>query len=221
MTGSSDGPSALTDILDVSRETQDRLELFAELLRKWQASTNLVAPGTLPSLWRRHIADSAQLVPLFPNAVKWVDLGSGGGFPAVVVAILLRGRAGAEVHMVESDQRKSAFLRQAIRLTDAPAEVHTGRIEQVLAAWTPPVEMVSSRALAPLHRLFALSVPLFEAGARGAFHKGLDFDEEISEASKSWTADMVIHRSKTDSAGVILEVRHLTRGPAALPGASP
>jgi 16S rRNA (guanine527-N7)-methyltransferase len=211
-----DGPSVLSDIVPVSRETVDRLQTYVDLLKKWQGSTNLVASGTIPSVWNRHVADSAQLVGLFPDALRWVDLGSGGGFPAIVVAILLTGREGAAVHLIESDQRKCAFLRQAIRSTGAPAEVHAGRIESVLAAWHEPVDMVSSRALAPLTRLFSLSEPLFKAGAKGAFHKGLDFEEEISEASKSWDADLVIHRSKTESAGVILEIRHLARRSAAL-----
>jgi 16S rRNA (guanine527-N7)-methyltransferase len=206
-----DGPSSLAGIVDVSRETVERLEAYVSLLQKWQRSTNLIAPSTVPAIWHRHVADSAQLIPLFPEATKWVDLGSGGGLPAIVVAILLAGRDGAMVHLVESDQRKCAFLRQAIRATGAPAVVHAGRIESVLAGWTEPVDIVSSRALAPLSRLFSLAEPLFQAGARGAFHKGLDFDEEISEASKSWITDLLIHRSKTDSAGVILEVRHLAR----------
>jgi 16S rRNA (guanine527-N7)-methyltransferase len=210
-----DGPSALDGIVAVSRETVERLQTYVELLRKWQRSTNLIAPSTIPSIWNRHVADSAQLVALFPDALRWIDLGSGGGFPAVVVAILLAGREGAVVHLIESDQRKCAFLRQAIRATGAPAEVHTGRIEALLAIWREPLDVVSSRALAPLTRLFGLSEPLFQAGAKGAFHKGLDFEEEISEASKSWDADLVIHRSKTESAGVILEVRHLARRSAA------
>ena len=210
-----DGPSALAGIDTVARETVDRLQTYVELLKKWQGSTNLVSPNSVPSIWNRHVADSARLVALFPDALRWVDLGSGGGFQATVVAILLIGRQGAAEHLIESDQRKCAFLRQAIRATGAPAEVYTGRIESVLGAWREPVDMISSRALAPLSRLFSLSEPLFEAGARGAFHKGLDFEEEISEASKSWDADLVIHESKTESAGVILEVRHLARRSAA------
>jgi 16S rRNA (guanine527-N7)-methyltransferase len=217
-----DGPSALDGIVPVSRETVDRLQAYVDLLKKWQGSTNLVAPSTVPLVWNRHIADSAQLVALFPEARRWVDLGSGGGFPAIVVAILLTGREGAAVHLIESDQRKCAFLRLAIRATGAPAEVHSGRIESVLATWREPVDMVSSRALAPLIRLFSLSEPLFQAGAKGAFHKGLDFEEEISEASKSWDADLIIHQSKTESGGVIVEVRHLARRSAALSaGGSP
>jgi 16S rRNA (guanine527-N7)-methyltransferase len=213
-----DGPSALSGIVDVSRETLERLTVFVDLLKKWQGSTNLIAPGTVPSVWSRHVADSAQLIPLFPDALRWVDLGSGGGFPAVVVAILLAGRKDAAVHLIESDQRKCAFLRQAIRATEAPATVHAGRIEALLEGWREPVDMISSRALAPLSRLFPLAEPLFRLGAKATFHKGLDFDEEISEASKSWNADLVIHRSRIESAGVILEIRHLARKSA---GGSP
>jgi 16S rRNA (guanine527-N7)-methyltransferase len=213
-----DGPSALSGIVDVSRETLERLTVFVDLLKKWQGSTNLIAPGTVPAVWNRHVADSAQLIPLFPDALRWVDLGSGGGFPAIVVAILLAGRKDAAVHLIESDQRKCAFLRQAIRATEAPATVHAGRIESVLEAWREPVDMISSRALAPLSRLFPLAEPLFQLGAKAAFHKGLDFDEEISEASKSWNADLVIHRSRIESAGVILEIRQLARKSA---GGSP
>ena len=125
-----DGPEALTDIVPVSRETAERLAAYVALLRKWQRAENLIAPSTLPAIWRRHVADSAQLVALFPEARRWLDLGSGAGFPGLVVAILGAEHADTAVHLVESNRKKCAFLRQAIRETGAPAIVHEGRIEE-------------------------------------------------------------------------------------------
>jgi 16S rRNA (guanine527-N7)-methyltransferase len=205
-----DDISALNGIVDVSRETGERLERFAALVRRWQAADNLVAPQTLPLLWRRHIADSAQLVTMFPEARTWLDLGSGAGFPAIVLAILLSEKNGA-VHLVESNQRKCAFLRQAIRETGAPATVHAGRIEAVLAGWREPIDRVSARALAPLPRLLSLAEPVLSAGAVGAFHKGQDFEREIEEASKSWRFDLILHKSLVEEGGVILEISRLAR----------
>jgi 16S rRNA (guanine527-N7)-methyltransferase len=207
----SDDISALDRLLDVSRETGERLERFVGLLRKWQAADNLIARGTLSSIWQRHIADSAQLATLFPKERRWLDLGSGAGFPGLVVAILLGGAAGTSVDLVESNQRKCAFLREAIRTTGAQAAVHCGRIESVVSAWDRPVGIVTARALAPLDRLFSLAEPVLVRGGRGAFHKGQDFESEIEFASKSWEYDLVIHRSRIEPRGVILEVRSLAR----------
>lgn len=204
-----DDISALDGLVEVSRETAERLERFVALLRKWQAAENLVAPDTLPLIWRRHVSDSAQLAKMFPDARAWVDLGSGAGFPGIVIAILLAGTPDAIVHLIESNRRKCAFLRQAIRETGACAKVHAGRIEAILAAWREPVGMVSARALAPLDRLLWLAEPLLSKGANGAFHKGQDFEREIEEASKSWEFDLILHDSLVEGGGVILEIRHL------------
>lgn len=206
-----DAVSALDGIVSVSRETEIRLERFVAALRKWQAAENLIAPSTLSSVWRRHVADSAQLVKYFPNERVWVDLGSGAGFPGLVTAILLADQPGAQVHLIESNGRKCAFLRQVIRDTEAPAEVHQGRIERLLGNWPLPVDMISARGLAPLKRLFLLAEPLFQAGASGAFHKGQDFVREIEETAKSWECDLVSYPSLTDPKGVILTIRHLRR----------
>lgn len=206
-----DDISALGGLVDVSRETAERLERFVALLRKWQAAENLVAPETLPVIWTRHVADSAQLVKIFPHARAWVDLGSGAGFPGIVIAILLAATPDGVVHLVESNQRKCAFLRQAIRETGASARVHAGRIEAILAAWREAVDMVCARALAPLDRLLSLAEPLLSRGAVGAFHKGQDFEREIEEASKSWEFDLILHKSLLEGGGVILEIRHLRR----------
>jgi 16S rRNA (guanine527-N7)-methyltransferase len=206
-----DDISALDGLVDVSRETAERLERFVALVRKWQAAENLVAPETLPSIWKRHVADCAQLARPFPDARAWVDLGSGAGFPGIVLAILLAETPDGIVHLVESNQRKCAFLRQAIRETGASAKVHSGRIETLLAEWQEPVDMVSARALAPLRQLLSLAEPLFAKGAVGAFHKGQDFEREIDEASKSWEFDLILHKSLVEGGGVILEIRSLAR----------
>jgi 16S rRNA (guanine527-N7)-methyltransferase len=199
---------ALAGVENVSRETLDRLTAFVALVEKWQGATNLIAPGTLPDIWRRHIADSAQLVALFSDAQVWLDLGSGAGFPGLVVAII-RAERGGQVHLVESDTRKAAFLREAIRATAARATVHQGRIEDVLAEWRIDIDLVTARALAPLARLFDLVAPLIPLGVRGAFQKGREYRREIAEASKSWEFDLVKHKSRIEDDAVILDITHL------------
>ena len=204
-----EGPGALLDILPVSRETVGRLETFVGLVRKWQPAENLVSPATLPVLWRRHVADSAQLLPLFPTARTWLDIGSGGGFPGMVLACLVAGDRGHHVHLVESNERKCAFLRRVIAEARLPATVHRGRIEAVLANWDAPVDVVTARALAPLPRLLELAEPVLTRSVTGAFHKGRDFEGEIEQASKSWSFDLVIHKSRIEAGSVILKIRHL------------
>lgn len=208
-----DDASALAGVVDVSRETIERLQLYVDLLRRWQPAQNLVSPKTLDQIWRRHIADSAQLVALFPHARRWIDLGSGGGLPGLVTAILLTGRDGATAHLVESNQRKCAFLRTVIRETGAPATVHEGRIESVVKQWRDPVDRISARALASLTDLLELSEPLLAGGARAAFHKGEDFDAELAEASKSWTVNLVRHKSMIDAGSSVVEILGAARRP--------
>jgi len=217
--GDRDGPEILETLVAVSRETIGRLETLVALVRKWQPAENLVAPSTLPTIWRRHVADSAQLAALFPDVRRWLDLGSGAGFPGLVLACILAEVPGGGVHLVESNARKCAFLRQAIRETESPATVHQGRIEDVLEAWTAPVEMVTARALAPLGRLLDLSAPVLSRGARAAFLKGADFVREIDEATQSWELDLVKHQSRINEHGVILEIRRATRKDGARQGA--
>ncbi len=208
-----DGLAALTDIVPVSRETGERLAAYVALLKKWQPAENLIAPGTLPALWRRHVADSAQLVALFPEVHRWIDLGSGAGFPGLVVAILGAEHADTTVHLIESNRRKCAFLRAVIRETQAPAIVHEGRAESLMASWMEPVERISARALAPLTELLALAAPLMEKGVPAAFHKGQDFVREIGEATQSWGFDLVKHNSRVGDGGAILDISHLSRAP--------
>ena len=213
-----DDIGAVADIVPVSRETGEALDRFVALVGKWQTAENLISPNSLPEIWRRHVADSAQLVGLFPEVSRWLDLGSGGGFPGIVVAALMLGRPDGHVDLVESNTRKCAFLRQAIRETGVPARVREGRIEDVIADWREPVGMITARALAPLDRLLGLADPLLAGGGRAAFHKGQDFEREIAEASRSWSIDLVKHKSRIDEKGVILEIVHAA--PRALSKAS-
>lgn len=193
----------------VSRETFDKIESFEALFRKWNSAINLVAPSTLPELWNRHILDSAQLVRYAQNAGKWVDLGSGGGFPGAIVAILLRGSC--VLHLVESNQKKAAFLRTTLAaLGISNATVHARRIEDA-AGRIGEVDIVSARALTALPELLALSEPFMQRGARGLFHKGRDYRREVEESRDVWKFDLVEHSSLVDPASVILEVSGLGR----------
>ncbi len=208
-----DGREALADIIAVSRETEERLAAYVALLKKWQSAENLIAPSTLPDIWRRHVADSAQLVALFPEARQWLDLGSGAGFPGLVVAILGAQHNGTMVHLIESNRKKCAFLRAAIRETQAPAIVHEGRIESLIGSWSEPVDRISARALAPLGELLRLAAPLMGVGVPAAFHKGQDFVREIGEATQSWVFDLVKHESRVGDGGAILDIGRLRRVP--------
>jgi len=198
-------------LVPVSRETAARLEEFVALLLRWQKAVQLVAPSTLPKLWTRHIADSLQIVELVPNAKRWIDLGSGGGFPGLVVAIALAEVPGAVVHLVESDTRKAAFLREAVRVTGAPAKVHHERVESAAERFAGDVEIVTARALAPLARLLELAAPLLSGGARGVFLKGQDVDNELTQAAKSWNIAAETFPSRTDPRGRILIIERAVR----------
>jgi 16S rRNA (guanine527-N7)-methyltransferase len=207
---SADDISILGGVVRVSRETAERLQAFVALVRKWQPAENLISAKTLPEIWRRHVADSAQLVPLFPDTRRWLDVGTGAGFPGMVLAIV----GGPETHvdLIESNSRKCAFLRAAIRETGAPAAVHEGRAETLLATWKGPVDRVVARAVAPLARLFGIAEPVMGRGLPGAFLKGGDFRREIDEATQSWNFDLVQHDSRVGE-GVILEITNLRRKP--------
>lgn len=193
----------------VSRETQKRLELFVDLLLKWQVTTNLIAPSTIPTIWTRHVADSLQLLDLVPNAKTWVDFGSGGGFPAIPIACALADRPGAVVHLVESNGKKAAFLREAIRITGAPAQVHADRVEKYTLGPVNSVDVVSARALAPLKVLCDQASSLIQRGAVGLFPKGLDVAAELTEAAKYWNIDATTVASKTSPEGCIVIVKGL------------
>lgn len=203
-------------MFDVSRETIARLDRFVDLLLIWQRRTNLISPATIPSLWTRHVADSLQLLELVeaPRSRPrvWLDLGSGGGFPGIVIACALADVPGAQVHLVESNLKKAAFLREAIRETNAPGIVHASRIESLavtLAGAT--VDYVTARALAPLPDLLEMIAPFVKKGAKALLLKGQDLDHELTESTKHWHIEAETVPSRTSRAGRILIVHTLSK----------
>ena len=193
----------------VSRETFDRLQAFAQLFLRWNQRINLVASSTQDDLWRRHILDSAQLARLDPQARRWVDMGSGGGFPGLVLAFLLAERGGS-IDLVESNRKKAAFLQTAIGTFNLPARVVAQRIDASHALVSMP-EIVTARALAPLPALLELAEPWLTAGARALFHKGRDYRREVEESAHRWRFDLLEHPSLIDADSVVLDIRNLGR----------
>jgi 16S rRNA (guanine527-N7)-methyltransferase len=203
--------SAALGLTPVSRETEERLGRFIDLLGQWQTKTNLVAPSTLPHLWTRHVADSLQLVDLNPMATGWIDLGSGGGFPGVVLACALAERPGAVVHLVERNAKKAAFLREAIRVTSSPGVVHLSEIGDIVDRVEDRIDCITARALAPLNLLLGFAEPLVRKGAKALFLKGQDVDAELTEATKYWNIRPLLHPSRTGGGGWIVELDRIER----------
>ncbi len=194
---------------DVSRETLAALQRYVTLLEKWNAKINLVGRGTQPNIWSRHIADSAQLFELAPNAARWVDFGSGGGLPAVVVAILSKENlTDRDMVCVDSDQRKCAFLRIVAQELGLRIAVHAQRIESLKAA---PADVISARALAPLPQLLHLAAPNLRNNGTCLFLKGKSWREEVEAARRSWHFSCEAVRSTTSSEAVILKIGELGR----------
>lgn len=199
----------------VSRETEARLDRYIALLLAWQSKTNLVAPSTLPHLWTRHVADSLQLLSLAPSAKIWMDLGSGGGFPGVVLACALAETPGATVHLVERIAKKAAFLREAIRVTGASGAVHLAEIGNTVDRFAGPIDCVTARAVAPLHQLIGFAEPLVRRGAKALFLKGQDVESELTEATRYWKIEPNLHSSRTGGQGWIVELDAIERRNAA------
>jgi len=197
-------PQSFQAATNVSRETLARLERYAALLRRWQKAVNLVAASTLPDLWRRHMLDSAQLLGLVPKRpCRLADLGSGAGFPGLVLAIMGVG----EVVLIESDARKCAFLREAIRATGASARVWEGRIEQERDG---SFDVVTARALAPLSELLGYARALLAPGGVALFLKGRRLEEELTEARKAWKMNLERFASISAPGGSILRIREIS-----------
>jgi 16S rRNA (guanine527-N7)-methyltransferase len=203
--------AAALALTPVSRETEMRLDRFVDLLLTWQAKTNLVAPSTLPTLWTRHVADSLQLLPLAPGARIWIDLGSGGGFPGMILACALADRPGALVHLVERNAKKAAFLREALRVTGAAGTVHLAAIEDTVDRVPGPIDCVTARAVAPLHQLIGFVEPWVKTGAKALFLKGQDVEAELTEATKYWNIRPHLHSSRTGGQGWIVELDQIER----------
>ena len=202
-------PEMFRTAANVSRETLDRLVVYADCLVRWQKRINLVGAGTLPDLWHRHMLDSAQLVPLIPPGARTVtDIGSGAGFPGLVIAIM----TGLDTHLIESDARKAAFLREAIRLTGASAEVHDGRAER-LDPW--PGDVVTARAVAPLTILLEYAFRYLPEEGKSAriclFPKGAAWQEELTAAGKTWHMREESAKSITDPEGRVLILTDIAR----------
>lgn len=193
---------------DVSRETLDRLSAYETLLRKWTPKINLVSASTLDDLWARHFADSAQLLNLAPKAGHWVDLGSGGGFPGLVVAALERDSADLRFTLVEADQRKAAFLRTVIRELGLNANVIARRIEDIEPL---NADILSARALASLSTLLDFTELHRKPGGVSLLLKGENVEDEIAVALERWRFDCEKHASITDAKSSILCIGELQR----------
>jgi len=175
--------SAALRLISVSRETAERLDAFAELLIRWQARINLISSATLDQLWTRHIADSYQLLRLLPSSGTVVDIGSGAGFPGVILAIASLDCPDLRIVLVESNLKRCAFLREALRITGGRAELVAGRVEEVdRERWS--ADVVTARAVASLSDLLAMAYPLLKTGGQGLFPKGQDVELELINDSK-------------------------------------
>ncbi|MBY6049301.1 16S rRNA (guanine(527)-N(7))-methyltransferase RsmG [Vannielia litorea] len=195
--------------LDVSRETTAKLDIYATLLSRWNRAINLVAPNTLPDLWRRHFLDSAQVLAYGPDKGIWLDIGTGGGFPGLICALLAHEtRPQLNFQFIESDQRKCTFLATVIRETGINGRIHAERVESL-----PPVgaSVVSARALAPLAILIEYAERHLTPGGTGLFLKGTKHDQEIATALETWSFDVQKHTSETDPYGALLTVGNIAR----------
>ncbi len=195
----------MTDLPSVSRETRERLETFAAMLLRWNRTINLIARRDEPDLWPRHITDSLQLVPLIPRgARRGIDLGTGGGFPGLVLAIV----TDIAFHLIEADSRKAAFLREAARATDAQVQVHAVRAE---VAALEPAALITSRALASLPCLLALSAPILDPAGICLFLKGASVEAELTAAAARWNMHLERFPSQTAPGACILRISEIAR----------
>jgi len=211
-----EGPEAFRSTFGVSRETTQKFETYAALLKKWQKAVQLVAPSTLDVTWSRHFADSAQLAALAPPAARsWLDFGSGAGFPGLVIAILAQDPGSplpnVRVILVESDTRKAAFLREVARQVGVAVDILGTRIESpTTRAKVGTVEVVSARALAPLNDLLQLAHPFWQPATVGLFLKGREVEKEVDAARFAWSFELELKPSLTDPAARVACVRNLS-----------
>ena len=190
---------------DVSRETLDRLEDYADLVRKWSPKINLISRADLPHLWGRHIQDSLQLLRFSGSGGRWVDLGSGGGFPGIVIAIA---RPDLDMHLIESDTRKATFLRTCVRELGLKAQIHANRIEDVASLGA---DIISARALAPLDRLLNMVSHHLAHNGFALLPKGEKATEELAIARETWSFSATMHPSETRQGATILQIEAISR----------
>jgi 16S rRNA (guanine527-N7)-methyltransferase len=202
-----DDRRAASRLVPVSRETEDRLAIFVALLDRWRQKTNLISNSTFATVWTRHIADSAQLSALAPDAKRWVDMGSGAGFPGLVIAIQLAGVPGALVHCIESDGRKCAFLRDAARATGAAVTIHPQRVEAIEPKSLGTVDAVTARAFAPLPLTLELARPWMERGAIAVFPRGESAKDQIAALPEAWAYAIEPLQSVVNPKAAILRIR--------------
>jgi 16S rRNA (guanine527-N7)-methyltransferase len=189
--------------LDVSRETEGRLDILVQTLGRWQKAINLVGRTTIDDVWRRHVLDSAQLARLLPRKIRSLtDLGSGAGFPGLVLAAL---RPDVEVTLIEADARKGAFLIEAARRMDLPKQPRV-RIQRIELGRSAPADIVTARALAPLRQLLGLAAPYRSDPTICLFHKGKGWQGELTEAQQDWEIDVQPFPSVTDRDAVLLRI---------------
>ena len=202
--------AAALKLVPVSRETEARLDAYVALLLQWQVKTNLVSPSTLPQLWTRHIADSLQLLRLAPEARNWLDIGSGGGFPGVVLACVMA-EVGGSVILVERIAKKAAFLREALRVSGGAGQVILADIGDSVDRFPPHIDCITARAVAPLHQLVGFAEPLLHRNGKALFLKGQDVEAELTEAAQYWKLQPRLHASLTGGQGWIVELDRIER----------
>ncbi len=184
------------------------LERYRQLLDTWNQRINLVGPSAMAVFWRRHALDSAQLLSLAPDARIWTDIGTGGGLPGVVLALLLKDTPGAQVHLIETLAKRCVFLREVVTDLQLPAVVHNARAEDVRLTG---IDVVTARACAPLSRLFGYARPILRGNVRGLFLKGGSVEAELADARQSWTFEATLIPSRSDASGRIVSVERLAR----------
>jgi 16S rRNA (guanine527-N7)-methyltransferase len=206
---SPESPLGFSDAFHVTPAQLADLERYRAMLEDWNGRMNLVGPSAMAAFWSRHALDSAQLVKLAPEALRWADLGTGAGLPGIVLAILLKGREGAQVHLVESLAKRCRFLSEVVSELELPAVVHNARAEDV---WIE-VEVVTARAVAALPKLLGFAEPYLKRGARGLFLKGQAAEAELAEAKAAgWRLEATLIQSLSDPDGRIVDIRSAKRG---------
>jgi len=202
------GPQAFQQATGATPAALEDLAAYRELLAAWNERMNLVGPSALDAFWLRHAWDCAQLLSFAPDAVVWADLGTGAGLPGVILAILLKQRSGATVHLVESLAKRCRFLEAVAQALDLPVVIHNQRAE---SAHLPGIEVVTARACAPMIKLLGFAEPFLRQGATGLFLKGRDAPAEIEDARRRWRFSATLTPSLSALDGNVVKIERLSR----------